>query len=85
MKTTLLKKVRSRVIIVDKFGNTAQEGCKFNSIIIKNLKGKVVKIPTTRDDLHYIKYKWAVKRAREVALEMARQMNEKSWFWHVFH
>ena len=85
MNIKLLKKARKYVAVVDPYGSIATPSCKRVQVIRMSLFFKKPEIVyTSRKYPSYVSYKWAIKRSKDVIVDVAKEIKSKS-IWYVFY
>lgn len=85
MKSKLLKKARRDVKLINMLGEAATPKDKGITIKKFNPNGTVSTLRTSKNKIAYINYGNAIIRRREEILDLATELNKKSFLWHVFH
>lgn len=84
MKVILLKKCRKAVRIINSYGTIADKNDKKVKVVIRRHSKDEIQL-NSKGSSEYINYGNALIKRRETILKLAKELNLKSWIYHVFH
>lgn len=85
MKVKLLKKSRNSIKLLNYHGMIASPTDKLITIKRFNPDGQVLNLITSKGKPAYINYGNALIRRRFEIKDVAKELNNKSKLWHIFH